>query len=235
MKDKEKQKILILLSKCPDLKNSNAAKLKLYLARNNCSSISLPTINKYKKLLIDKKDFYDKQIGFYTNSYDKIIEEIIGELNRNKYKISKSSQYRKIIHNELIKYQKKYNLELTKNSIYFYEYNKILKKIRKDIYTNLYYIPQKTLNYLYNDEAKKLNLFPKKSNIPNTILNEIENSFKDGTLKKFVQSKSDNTKSTVKYIQIYIEKNYNVKLSCSQIHYYFFKYYKHWWIIEYFS
>lgn len=233
MKDKEKSKILKFLSEYSNLNTSSAAKLQLYLVSKGCNPISLPTINKYKKILIYKMRNYDNKIGFKTNNYDEIINEIIDELNRNRNKINKSRPYRDSIHNSLLNSEKKYKSELIKNKNNFYTYNKILKNIKGEVCSSLKHIPEKTLNYLYNDEAKKLNLLPKRSSIDKEIINKIETLFLDGTMYEYIKN-CDTSNTTPQNIQNYIEKHFKIILSTSQINYYFFKYYKYWWMVDVF-
>lgn len=227
MKDIDKKEILKLISQYSNLKEStSAAKLRNYLKTNGVNSISLPTIAKYKTLLLTKKNLYDQKIGIETDSYDEIINEIVNELSRNRKREAERAHYRKEIHKELIIHKDKYKLELLKSQNCVYQKNKILKQIKKDICSKLQHIPKNTLNYLYNDEAKKLDLLSKKATMSNELAIEIENLFKNGTIQKYVINNYNGTISPIELVQVYIEKTCNIRLSTSIIRRYFNNYYK---------
>lgn len=227
MKDIDKKEILKLISQYSNLEEStSAATLHKYLKRNGVNSISLPTISKYKTLLLTKKNLYDQKIGIKTNSYDEIINEIVNELSRNRKKEAERATYKKMINAELDKYKSKLGNKLLENQNCISKQNKILKDVKKEICSKLQDIPPKTLNYLYNKIAKEKGLLPKRSTINTELINKIENLFKDGSIQKYILDNQDDSTSTLKLIQIYIEKTCNVKLSIPLIRRHFNKYYK---------
>lgn len=227
MNDIEKKKILRLLSKKHNFENLSVAQLHNYLSSNNID-ISLPTIKNYKSLLINKKKAHDADIGFKTDSYEPFINEIVEELSRNRRKVAERKNYRFYIVKELKKYEN--DAILLKNQNNISKQNKRLEEIRniikKEICLKFNEILPKTLNYLYNDEAKKSGLLPKRSTVSPEFISQIENLFKDGTLKKYILDRHSSTKSIVEIIQDYIEDNYKMKISLSIIQRYFHKYFE---------
>jgi molybdopterin converting factor small subunit len=226
MNDKEKREILRLLLQHPNLTNSSASKLKIYLS--HCSTkISLKTIETYQSMIENAKNSYDYQTVFDSHDNDgKIIEDIIKHLSRNRDRIKERENYRKNIHNELLKYKHDKNTELSKNKSNISKQNEIKKEIKKELCSTLKDIPQKTLNYLYNDEAKKLDLLPKRSTVDSDFIDKIDTLFKDGTIPKYILDNYAANKSVVQIIQIYIEDNYKIKISRSIIQRYFHKYFE---------
>lgn len=228
MNDNEKIKILRLLLQHSELQNSSAARLKKYLETNGFSNkVSLPTINKYKIMLKDARNKYDLKTVFDIHDNDeKIINDIFKELSRNKRKIEEREDHRKNIRNELLKYRQKYSNKLLENENNAALKNKILRTIKREICSKLSYIDPKTLNYLYNDEAKKMSLIPKRVTVTSEFIKEIESLFNSGVIQKYILDNHDNNKSVVQMIQDYIEINYKMKLSHSIIQRYFHKHFK---------
>lgn len=227
MNDKDKKEILRLLSEKHNFENLSVAQLHNYLSTYNID-ISLPTIKNYKTLLINKKKAHDDDVGFKTDSYEPFIKEIVEELSRNKRKVSERKNYRSYIAKELQKY--KNDTILLKNENNISKQNKRLaamkNDIKKEICLKFNEIPEKTLNYLYNDEAKKLGLLPKRSTVSPEFISEIENLFNEGIIQKYIQEKYDPSKSVVQIIQNYIKENYKVIVSNSIIQRYFHKYFE---------
>lgn len=227
MNDKEKEQILRLLSKKHNFENLTIAQLNNYLSTYNID-ISLPTIKSYKSLLIKKKKAYDEDIGWKTDSYEPFINEIVEELSRNKRRVDERKNYRSYIVKELEKY--KNDAILLKNQNDISKQNKRLAKIKNDIKKEICLkfneISPKTLNYLYNDEAKKAGLLPKRYTVSTEFISKIENLFNEGTIQKYIEEKYDPSKSIVKIIQNYIEENYKVIVSTSIIQRYFHKHFE---------
>lgn len=228
MNDKEKKEILRLLLQNSDLQTSSASRLKKYLETHGFTNeVSLPTLNKYKTKIKNMKYKYDNSVVFDPHCNDeKIMNDIIKELSRNRERIKERENYRNNIHNELLKYNHKFNDELSLNQNNVSKQNEILKRIKRDICLKFKHIPQKTLNYLYNDEAKELGLLPKRSTVSSKFIDEIDKLFKDGVIQKYILDKHTTDKSIVQMVQDYIEENYNTKLSLSVIQRYFQKYFK---------
>lgn len=226
MNDKKKKEILRLLLQNPKLKNSTAPKLKICLSK--CSpKISLKTIEKYKYMIDKAKNKYDNSVVFDNHCNDeKIIEDIIKELSRNRDRIKEREYYRNKIRNELSKYKNDKKAELLKNENNISGQNKIKKEIKKEICSKLTDIDPKTLNYLYNDEAKKSDLLPKRVTVTSDLIKEIEDLFNNGVIEKYISDNHDSNKSVVQMIQDYIEINYKTKLSHSIIQRYFHTYFK---------
>lgn len=227
MNDKEKEQILRLLLRHSDLKNSSASKLKIYLS-NYSTKISLKTIETYQSMIENGRKKYDLKTVFSSHDNDeKIIEDIIKELSRNKKKISANEIHRKKIHNELLKYKDKYKDRLSKNENSISGQNKIKREIKKEICSKLTDIDPKTLNYLYNDEAKdkELDLLPKRSTVDSDFIGEIDTLFKNNVISQYILDQYTGDKSVVQMVQAYIVDNYDVKISLSVIQRYFQKYF----------
>lgn len=227
MNDEKKREILQLLLQHPGLENSSASKLKIYLSKC-CPKISLKTIEKYQSMITKEKNKYENFVVFDPNCNDqKIIGDIIKELSRNRDRIKEREYYRKIIHNELQKYKHKYNDRLLKNQNNISGQNKIKREIKKEICSKLTDIDPKTLNYLYNDEAKnkEFDLLPKRSTVDSDFIDKINTLFKNDVIPQYILDHYTGDKSVVQMVQAYIVDNYDVKLSLSVIQRYFQKYF----------
>jgi hypothetical protein len=228
MTESDKEKILVLLFEHPNLENMSPSQLKIYL-KNNEYVISIPTITKYKSLLISEKSRYYQEIGLPADTTPEsqriVIKKILDKLLRNRKKISNRSNYRNRIRFELEKF-KEHEAKL-KDLKSAYEYNNELKKLKKDICKRLNDIPLKTLNYLYNDIAKQMCLLPKRSLIVNPdLINEIDSQFKNGTIQKSILELDEFNLSLPEMIQIYIKTAYGAEFSLSMIQRYFQKYFR---------
>lgn len=235
MNEKEKKEILNCICEIPNFKNLTVSMLQRRLSNKGHKNISMPTIYKYKSMLVEKAHEHYLEVGLPPTNYDEIIKKIITQLSRNKKKTDGNLIYRKRVHAALLKKTKEKSEKLIKISNNFVQRNKELKEIKNEIFKELNDIPLKTLKYIYNDEAKKeeFGLLPKRCTVTPELINKIKELFNNGVMASYIMKnfkdhilEKGTSKHIVEIIKQYIKENYEITLSASIIRRYFYKDFK---------